>query len=335
MRLAIFNTADHDRAAFEAANMVGGRSRHALLFIEARLRPETAALADRCEAAAITVHDRADAASLRALHDRGIRLLALRSKGTDHVDTNAALKLGLRVVAASDYSPYAVAEHAVGLLLALTRHLMLADRRVRAQDFRLHGLLGCELHGRRVGVVGVGRIGRALAGILLGFGCEVIGCDPDADPCRLPRGLALVPLRELLRTCHAISLHCPLTPATRHLIDGDALALLPARSLLVNTSRGGVVDTHAVIEALLSGHLGGFATDVLEDESSLFGNDLTLEPLPHGLAARLIGMPNVIVTPHQAWLTAEALRDIANAVLDQCSAFEQDRPGRERLVLQA
>lgn len=315
--------------------MAGGRPRHALLFIESRLRPETATLADGCEAAAITVHDRADAASLKALHDRGIRLLALRSKGTDHVDAAAALKLGLAVVAASEYSPHAVAEHAVGLLLGLTRHLTLADRRVRAQDFRLHGLLGSELHGRRVGVVGVGRIGRVVAGILLGFGCHVAGCDPDADPSRLPRGLAMVPLRELLRTCHAITLHCPLTPATRHLIDTDAIASMRDGSLLVNTSRGGVVDTRAVIHALLSGRLGGFAADVLEDESSLFGHDLTWAPLPNELASRLIGMPNVIITPHQAWLTTEALHDIAEAVLDHCSRFEETRPGHERLVLGA
>ncbi len=333
MRVAIFSAAAHDRAALDLANQAGGKPRHALVFIGARLAPETANLAAGCQAAAITVHDRADAVTLEALRARGVTLLTLRSKGNDHVDLPAAARLGLHVVAALEYSPHAVAEHAVGLLLALIRHLTLADRRVRHHDFRLDGLLGRELHGRRVGVIGVGRIGRVVADILLGFGCQVAGCDPEPQTAHLPRGLAMMPLDELLRTSEAISLHCPLNPSTRHLIHAHAIRRMPAGTVLVNTSRGAVVETDAIIDALLSGHLSGFATDVLEGESEIFGTDREIEPLHHAAAARLLSMPNVIVTPHQAFLTQEALADIANSVVHHCSSHERELPGTERLVL--
>lgn len=333
MRVAVFSAATHDRVALACANLTGGTPSHTLVFIEERLAPETAERAANCQAAAITVHDRADAPTLEALRTLGVTLLTLRSKGSDHVDLTAADRLGLQVVASLDYSPHAVAEHAVGLLLALTRHLTLADRRARHHDFRLDGLLGRELHGRRVGVIGVGRIGRVVASILLGFGCQVAGCDPGPEVARLPKGLVMMPLDELLRTSEAVSLHCPLNPSTRHLIHAHAIRRMPAGSVLVNTSRGAVVETDAVIHALLSGHLGGFATDVLENESQIFGSDRELEPLHHAAAARLLGMPNVIVTPHQAFLTGEALADIARSVVDHCSSHERDLPGRERLVL--
>lgn len=334
MKVAVFNAASHDRQALERANLADGHPRHLLTFTDARLRRETVDLAAGSEAVAITVHDAGDAATLQALHHRGVRLVALRSKGFDHVDLDAARGLGMQVSAASDYSPHSVAEHTMALLLATARHLPRAHARLALQDFRLEGLVGFELHGRRIGVVGTGRIGSIVARILTGFGCLVMACDPNPAPSRVGTGVPYVPLAELLRSCEVVTLHCPLNPSTRHMIDGRALDCMPARSVLVNTSRGAVVDTDAVIGALLSGHLAAFAADVLEGEGAAFGRDLSETPLSDPIITRLLGMPNVLVTPHQAFLTREALDDIARAVLDHCSAFEAGLPGRERLVMQ-
>ena len=319
MRLAIYSTRPHDREFLTRAN---GPGRHELLFLEARLDATTVAAADGAKSVCVFVNDRLDAEVLRGLHAGGVRLVALRCAGFNHVDLAAAAALGLAVGRVPEYSPHAVAEHTAALVLTLNRKIHRAYNRVREGNFALEGLLGFDLCGRTVGLVGTGRIGTCFARIMAGFGCRVLATAPDLNPECTALGVAYVDLAELLARSDIVSLHCPLTPQTRHLIDAAALTRMRRGAMLINTSRGAVVDTRAVIAALKSGQLGSLGLDVYEEEADLFFRDLSDEVLHDDLFARLLTFPNVVITGHQAFFTADALAAIAQTTLANLDSFE-------------
>jgi D-lactate dehydrogenase len=320
MRVAVFSTRPHDRTFLSGAN---GASRHELVFLEARLDATTVAAAEGAQAVCVFVNDRLDAGVLRALHQAGVRLVALRCAGFNNVDLAAAAALGIAVARVPEYSPDAVAEHTVALVLTLNRKIHRAYNRVREGNFALEGLLGFDLHGRTVGVVGTGRIGTCFARIMAGFGCRVLATAPEVNPECEALGVHYVDLRTLLERSDIVSLHCPLTPQTRHLIDAAALARMKHGAMLVNTSRGAMVDTQAVIAALKTGQLGSLGLDVYEEEADLFFRDLSGEVLHDDQFARLLTFPNVVITGHQAFFTADALRAIAETTFGNLDSFEE------------
>jgi D-lactate dehydrogenase len=321
MRVAVFSTKPYDRQFLDAAN---ASARHELAYLEPRLTLETAALTRGVTAVCAFVNDALPAEVLQALAGGGIRLLALRCTGFNNVDLAAARKLGITVARVPEYSPHAVAEHAVTLVLALNRNIHRAYARVREGNFALEGLLGFDMKGRTVGVVGTGRIGAAFARILAGFGCTILAVDPAPDAACIAAGVRYVELPELLAASDIISLHCPLTPATHHLIDAAALARLRPGAMLINTSRGAVIDTPAVIAALKDGRLGHLGLDVYEEEADLFFEDLSDKVIQDDVFARLLSFPNVLVTGHQAFFTADALQGIAATTIANITAFERD-----------
>ncbi|MFT5423559.1 MAG: D-lactate dehydrogenase [Phycisphaerales bacterium] len=318
MKVTVYSTKAYDREFLQAANAAHS---HELLFLEAGLNEHTAALADGSPAVSAFTNDTLNRAVLEQLHRQGTRVISLRAAGFNNVDLKAAAELGLTVVRVPAYSPYAVAEHTVGLILTLNRKLHRAVARVREQNFSLDGLMGFDLHGRTVGVVGTGRIGIVVCRIMNGFGCRVLAHDPF--PTDELDGIATyTTLPELLRESDIITLQCPLTPETHHLIDDGALASMKPGVMLINTSRGAVVDTKAAIRALKSGHLGYFGIDVYEEEGDLFFRDLSQVVLQDDVFARLLTFPNVVVTAHQAFFTREALTNIAETTLQNIADFE-------------
>jgi D-lactate dehydrogenase len=331
MRIAVFATQPYDRQYFAEANAAGA---HELVFFEPHLDASTASLAARSGAVCAFVNDRLDAATLEILAGLGIRIVALRCAGYNNVDLEAANRLGLPVVRVPAYSPYAVAEFTIGLLLALDRKIHRAWARTRENNFALDGLVGRNLHGRVAGVVGTGRIGALVARTLCaGFGCEVLASDLVEDPELAALGVRYVPRERLLRESEIVTLHCPLTPDTHHLIDEAALATVRPGLVIVNTSRGGLIDTAALIKALKRGTLGGVALDVYEQEGDLFFRDLSKEIVQDDVFQRLLTFPNVLITGHQAFLTREALTAIAETTLASIADAEAGRPLAYRLTL--
>ena len=323
MRVAVFSTKPYDRRFLEAANVEG---RHDLTFVEAPLEAHSAALAEGADAVCAFVNDRLDSRCLEALAGMGVRLIALRSAGFNNVDLDRAGELGLTVARVPAYSPHAVAEHTLALILTLNRKTHRSFNRVREGNFALDGLLGFDLHGKAVGVVGTGKIGEVVARILKGFGCELLGYDPYPNPACTALGMRYVSKSELLGASDVITLHCPLTPETRRFIDAEALAKCKRGVMLVNTSRGAVIDTQAVINGLKSGIVGSLALDVYEEEEALFFRDLSAGVIEDDVFARLLTFPNVLITGHQAFFTREALTGIAEITLGNISQFE--RTGR-------
>jgi len=329
VRVAFFSTHSYDRQFFDAANQAGA---HELQYFEARLTRDTARLAAGFPAVCAFVNDSLARPVLEILHVGGTRMIALRSAGFNHVDLDTARDLGFTVARVPAYSPHAVAEHTVALMLSLDRRLYRSYQRVREGNFALDGLLGFDLHGRTVGIVGTGRIGRLVARILHGFGCALLGYDiaPD-DSCRT-LGLEYVPLAELWARSDIITLHAPLTPDTRHLIDAAALARTKRGVMIINTGRGALVDTRALIDGLKSGQIGYLGLDVYEEEEHLFFEDLSNQVLQDDVFARLLTFPNVVVTAHQGFFTRDALRAIAETTLANLTAFERGgRSGTELL----
>lgn len=318
MKIAMFSTKSYDKTYFERANRAHG---HEITFLEPRLLPETAPLAAGHAAVCAFVNDDLSAEVLRSLKEHGVELLALRSAGFNHLDLEAADDLGLTVARVPAYSPHAVAEHAVALILGLNRKVFRAYNRVREGNFSLEGLLGFDLHGRTVGVVGTGRIGQIFAGIMRGFGCEVLGYDPYPDP-DAETVLSYVSLDELFSRSHIISLHCPLTPETRDIIDAEAVARMRDGVMLINTSRGHLVDTGAVIDGLKSGRIGHLGLDVYEEEEELFFQDLSGQVIQDDVFSRLLTFPNVLVTGHQGFFTQEAVTNIAETTLANVTGYE-------------
>lgn len=322
MRVAVFNVKSYDREYLAAANAELPESkRHELVWFEPRLSRETAPLAQGCEAVCVFVNDKLDGAVLDVLFAQGVRLVALRCAGFNNVDLVKAKALGMTLVRVPAYSPHAVAEHAAALLLTLNRKTHRAHARVRDGNFALQGLCGFDIHGKTAGVIGTGKIGIAFAKIMTGFGCKVLAFDPIPTDEAKQVGVTYVTLDELLQQSDIVSLHCPLTPKTRHLIDQVALSQMKRGATLINTGRGALVDTKALIVALKQHHLGGVGVDVYEEEEGLFFEDHSAEGVDDDTFVRLSNFPNVLVTAHQGFLTAEALTAIARVTLTNISEF--------------
>lgn len=324
MKTAVFSARRYDKSMLAQAN-ADLDAGHELRFLEDRLTASTAILAKGCAAVCVFVNDTVDAAVLEILAQKGTRLVATRSTGYNHIDAEAAARLGIAVVRVTDYSPHSVAEFAVGLLLAVNRKIARASTRTRDGNFDLDGLMGFDLHGKTVGVIGTGKIGTIFARIMAGFGCTVVGYDRYPSPAFEALGGRDVGIDELLACCDVVSLHCPLTEETHHIVDAASLARAKRGSILVNTSRGGLVDTEAAIAALKSGQLGGLAIDVYEQEASLFFQDLSSTIITDDVIQRLVSFPNVIVTGHQAFFTVEAIGQIMRTTIESITAFEQGR----------
>jgi D-lactate dehydrogenase len=327
MRVAVYSTKPYDEEFLAAANAGHG---HQLVFHESRLTRGTVSLAAGCEAVCAFVNDDLGGGVLEGLAALGVRWVALRSAGCNNVDLPAAARLGITVTRVPAYSPHAVAEHCAALVLSLNRGIHRAYNRVREGNFSLTGLLGFDLHGRTVGIVGTGRIGTCFARIMRGFGCRVLASDPQpSDECRA-MGVEYVALEELLARSDIVSLHCPLTPETYHCIDAERIGLLRPGVMLINTSRGGLIDTAAVIDALKDGRIGRLGLDVYEEEAELFFEDLSDRVLQDDVFSRLLTFPNVLITGHQAFFTREALTNIAETTLAGLTAGQrgEDVPHR-------
>lgn len=319
MKVAFFDTHGFERDIFLKAN---SGFHHEIAFFETRLTDQTANLASGYPCVCAFVNDRLDQKTIESISAGGTRVIALRSAGFNHVDLAAAQDLGLRVVRVPEYSPHAVAEHAVALILSLNRKIHRAYNRVREGNFSLDGLVGFDLNQKTVGVIGTGRIGSVMAKILSGFECNVIASDSVRNPQLVKIGVEYVALDELLQRADIISLHVPLTPKTRHLIDERALALTKPGVMLINTGRGALIDTGALIKYLKSGRVGFAGLDVYEEEEGLFFEDLSEQIIQDDQLARLLTLPNVLLTSHQAFLTEEALTNIAQVTLQNISEFE-------------
>lgn len=321
MRLAFFSTQSYDRTYFDKYN-----EGHSIHYIPVGLQADTVPLAAGCEGVCVFVNDRLDAGVIRDLKALGLRLIALRCAGFNNVDLEAARAAGMAVVRVPAYSPHAVAEHAVALIMALNRKTHKAYNRIREGNFSLEKLTGFDLYGKTVGVVGTGKIGEAFAKIMLGFGCRVLAHDLYLQPGLVAVGVEYVSLEALLTQSLIVSLHCPLTEQTHHLINAQTLAQLPAGAMLINTSRGALIDTAAVIRSLKHRHLGYLGMDVYEQEEKLFFKDHSEELIEDDQILRLMGFPNVMITAHQGFFTDEALTQIARITLDNIRRFEAGEP---------
>lgn len=319
MRTAFFSAKAYDQKSFSEAN---GSYGHELTFFEPRLTAETVALAERFEAVCVFINDDLGAETLQALHQGGTRLIALRCAGFNNVDLAMAQSLGIQVVRVPAYSPYAVAEHAVGLVMVLNRKLYRAYNRVRDDNFALDGLLGFDLYGKTVGVVGTGKIGQCFAQIMKGFGCQILAYDIQQNPACLALGATYVELDRLLAQSDVVSLHCPLMPSTHHLMNRETFGQLKPGAMLINTSRGGLIDTPSAIDALKSGKLGYLGIDVYENEGSLFFQDLSDSVIQDDTFQLLQSFSNVVITAHQAFFTREALGNIAQTTLSNMREIE-------------
>jgi D-lactate dehydrogenase len=330
MKIAIFATQDFERDFFDAANT---SFRHELVYFSERLHDQTARLAAGFPAVCVFITDQLDGQTLATLAGEGVRLIALRSAGFNNVDLAVAARLDLTVLRVPAYSPQAVAEHAVALMLTLNRNIHRAYNRVREGDFQLNGLMGFDMFGKTVGIVGTGKIGAALAQIMAGFGCNLLGFDIYRNPDCLALGLKYVELERLLSDSDIVSLHCPLTPETYHLINAERIALMKRGSMLINTARGELVDTAVAVEALKSReHFWYFGIDVYEEEGPLLFEDLSSTVIQDDVFARLTTFPNVVVTGHQGFLTREAVTNIAEITLANARDFEAGKPNPENRV---
>lgn len=323
MKIAVFNTKPYIHRFFTQANQNYG---YELAFHEERLCDQTVDLAAGAQIVCIFVNDIADAPVLTRLKEIGVKLIALRCAGFNNVDLEAAEKLGLCVVRVPAYSPYAVAEHTVGLILALNRRIHKAHSRIREGNFVLEGLMGFDLNGTTAGVIGTGKIGEIVLKILHGFGCELYAYDLKPNPVCEGMGVKYVSLEEIYRRCYIISLHCPLVPQTYHMIDSAAIKQMQDCVMLINTSRGALIDTPAVIDGLKSGRIGYLGLDVYEEESNLFFEDLSNQIIQDDVFARLLMFPNVIMTGHQAFFTYDAVNAIAETTFENIKTYEKDQP---------
>jgi len=322
MKIAFFSTQPYDITFFESANQAFG---HELVFFTQALEPATAGLASGAQAVCLFVNDQASEASIAALSKLGVSTIALRCAGFNNIDVEAAKKAGIKVCRVGAYSPEAVAEHAVALLLTLTRKTHKAYNRVREQNFALSGLLGFNLHGKKVGVIGTGNIGQAFCKIMLGFGCEVTAFDLIANKEMEALGVVYAPLIDVLAS-DIISLHCPLNEQTKHIINAETLGYLKKGVTIINTGRGGLLDTKAVIDALKNGTIGALGLDVYEQEEKLFFKDLSSTIIQDDIIQRLMSFSNVLITGHQGFFTKEAMEKIARTTLENISNLEKNLP---------
>ena len=319
MKVSVFSTKPYDATYLQSAT---ANTSHELVLIESRLTTDTAKLAADSNAVCVFVNDDLGREVLAQLAGMGVRTVALRCAGFNNVDLAAADELGMHVVRVPAYSPYAVAEHCAGLILTLNRNIHRAYSRVRDGNFMLSGLLGFDLKGRTVGIIGTGTIGSKFAKIMTGFGCRLLGVDLEENPECLNLGLTYVDLPELYAQSDIIALHCPLTPKTHHLIDAAAIEQMKDGVMIINTSRGAVVDTKAIIGGLKSGKIGHVGLDVYEEEADVFFEDLSNEVIPDDMLSRLLTFPNVLITGHQGFFTRDALTSIAETTIDNLTSIE-------------
>ncbi len=321
MKIRFFSSQAYDITFFEKVN---NHYQHDLIFHEYTLNDDTIELVKDVSCICVFVNDKLTSSVLEKLFEKGIRLIALRCAGFNNVDLNTANKLGITVVRVPAYSPESIAEHAVGLMLSLSRHIHRAYNRIRESNFSLDGLLGFELHHSTIGIVGTGQIGTALAKILIGFGSTVIAYDPNpSDEC-IELGVRYLDFESLCQQADVISLHCPLTPDTHHLINKTSLLQMKQGIMLINTSRGAVIDTQAVIDGLKNKHLGYLGLDVYEQEENLFFQDRSDQIISDDLFERLLTFPNVLITGHQGFFTDQALTNIAETTLNNIKRFENN-----------
>ncbi|MCU0354691.1 MAG: 2-hydroxyacid dehydrogenase [Cytophagales bacterium] len=323
MKITFFSTKPYDKTFFDNANKAFGFS---MEYLDLPLSPHTAQLVSGSEAACIFVNDRADAETVNRLAKAGVRLLALRCAGFNNVDLKACQQAGIPVVRVPAYSPYSVAEHTLALMLTLNRKTHRAYNRVKEGNFSLDGLMGFDLHGKTVGLIGLGKIGRVTAQILKGLGCRVLGYDVATHPEALAIGVEYVPLQTLLSTSDIISLHCPLTPETYHLVNRDTIKQMKKGVMIINTGRGALIDAKAAIWGLKNEQIGYLGLDVYEEEADLFFEDLSARVIKDDTFMRLLTFPNVLITGHQAFFTQNALLNIAETTLHNIHAFAQGKP---------
>lgn len=327
MKIAFFSTQPYDRQYFERYN-----NQHVIVYFEAQLNGQTANLAAGCDAICCFVNDQLNAPVIKLLADTGIKIIALRCAGFNNVDLAAANENKMAVVRVPAYSPHAVAEHALALIMTLNRKTHKAYNRVREGNFALNRLTGFDLYGKTIGVIGTGKIGQCFAHIMQGMGCKIVAFDLIADKDLEAAGVEYLPLIRVLQQSDVVSLHCPLTEQTKHLINEGTLGMMKDGAMLINTSRGALIDTKAVIDALKKGKLGYLGIDVYEQEEKLFFHDLSENIIQDDIIMRLLSFSNVLITAHQGFLTDEALTQIAQVTLQNISDFEQSKKSGNRIA---
>jgi D-lactate dehydrogenase len=320
MKIAFFSTQPYDKEYFERYNTT-----HRIKYFEAQLNAETVDLAKGCDAICAFVNDQLNANVIKALSQIGVKLIAQRCAGFNNVDVAAAIENDIRVVRVPAYSPHAVAEHALALIMTLNRKTHKAYNRVREGNFSLDRLTGFDLYGKTVGVIGTGKIGQCFAHIMLGLGCKVLAFDLIANKDLEASGVQYLPLIDVLEQSNIVSLHCPLTEQTKHLINNHTLGIMKKGAMLINTSRGALINTVAAIDALKTGQLGYLGIDVYEQEEKLFFHDLSENIIEDDVIMRLLSFPNVLITSHQGFLTDEALTQIALVTLQNITDFENGK----------
>lgn len=321
MKISLFSAKQYDKDYFEKVNKSFGFE---IEYFDTHLGPHIINAIEDTDAVCVFVNDKIDAKVIESLAAKRVKIIALRCAGFNNVDLEAAKKYGMKVCRVPSYSPEAVAEHAVAMIQTLNRKTHKAYNRVREQNFSLNGLLGFDLYGKTVGVIGTGNIGRAFCKIMVGFGCQVKAFDVVANKELQSLGVEFLPVIDVFKQADIISLHCPLNESTRHLVNRETLQLMKKGVMLINTSRGGLIDTKAVIDALKSRQLGYLGIDVYEQEEKLFFRDLSASIIEDDTIQRLMSFPNVLVTAHQAFFTEEALQQIATTTLSSVQSFLQD-----------
>ena len=326
MKIAFYDTHSYDKESFEKANEKFG---YTIDFFDFKLSERTAGAAKGFQAVCVFVNDVVNAEVIRILKEENVKLIILRCAGFNNVDLKAAYDAGMKVLRVPAYSPYAVAEHAVAMLLSLTRHIPQAYLRTKTGNFTLEGLTGRDLHGLTAGVFGTGKIGRIMAELLSGFGMDIILYDPYPDTkWASSKGFRYVDVPSIFKESDVLSFHCPLTEQTRHIVNHDTMKTMKSDAILINTGRGALIDSKALVHALKHNHIGGAALDVYEEESKYFFNDWSANVITDDVLARLMTFPNVLITSHQAFLTNNALSNIADVTLSNVKAFES---GAERV----
>lgn len=331
MRIALYSTKSYDRKYFEKANE---KHNHEIFYFEPSLDERTSKLMENIDAVCVFVNDKLDEATIEKLLEKNVKLITLRCAGFNNVDVKKAINSGLKILRVPAYSPYAVAEHAVALILTLNRKTHKAYNRVREHNFSLERLVGFDLYGKTVGIIGTGKIGEAFFRIMSGFGCKIVAYDKYPSETLIQKGLEYQELDKVFRESDILSLHCPLTPETQHIINSKSMDMMKDGMMLINTSRGGLVNTIDVIKALKSGKLGYLGIDVYEQEENLFFKDLSEKVIPDDTIARLMTFPNVLVTAHQAFFTDNALHEIANTTLRNVTDFAEGKiDGKNEVTL--
>ena len=319
MKIAFFDTHSYDKKSFVEANKAFD---YEIDLRDYKLNENTALTAQGYDVVCVFVNDVVNAEVIKTLADCGVKLIALRCAGFNNVDLRAAAAAGIKVVRVPAYSPYAVAEHGVALLMSLTRHIPQAYLRTKTANFNIEGLTGRDLYGLTAGILGTGKIGRIMADILMGFGMKIIAYDPfPNEQWAKEKNIEYVGLDEIFQRSDVLSLHCPLTEETKHVVNHDRMKMMKHDAVIINTGRGALIDSKALVHALKHGHIGGIGMDVYEEESKYFFSDWSTDIMTDDTLARLLTFPNVIITGHQAFLTTNALKNLAETTLENVKAF--------------